>query len=97
MDVEEEKERYIFSVRDDGPGIAPQYHQKIFEMFQTLQPRDRVEGSGMGLTFVKKILSFYDSKITVESELRQGSLFRFDWPKASPLAEKEAENEQRYA
>ena len=38
-----------FEVSDDGPGIDPQYHARIFEMFQTLQPRDQTEGSGMGL------------------------------------------------
>jgi len=38
-----------FSVKDDGPGIAPEYHERIFEMFKTLKPRDEVEGSGMGL------------------------------------------------
>lgn len=83
VDVEESQERYIFSVRDDGPGIEPQYHQRIFEMFQTLRPRDRVEGSGMGLALVKKMLSYYNCRITVESTPGQGALFRFDWPKAA--------------
>lgn len=81
VNVAEHPTCYIFSIQDDGPGIAPQYHQKIFEMFQTLQPRDRTEGSGMGLAFVKKILSFYDSTITLNSERERGAEFCFDWPK----------------
>jgi len=47
---------YKFRIKDDGPGIPQQYHEKIFGMFQTLKPRDEVEGSGMGLALVKKIL-----------------------------------------
>lgn len=82
VNVEENQECYIFSVRDDGRGIEPQYYQRIFEMFQTLKPRDRVEGSGMGLALVKKILSYYNCRITVESVPGQGAQFRFDWPKA---------------
>ncbi len=54
MEVEDGGEFHIFTVSDDGPGIAPQFHEKIFEMFQTLQSRDKREGSGMGLAIVKK-------------------------------------------
>ena len=91
IDVEEKEDQYIVSVRDDGPGISPEYHQKIFEMFQTLKSRDKVEGSGMGLAFVKKVLSFYDSAITVESAPGQGTIFRFSWPKTS------ADTTEKYA
>lgn len=87
VDVRENSARYIFSVRDDGPGIAPEYHQRIFEMFQTLQPRDKTEGSGMGLAFVKKILSFHNCEVTVESQPGQGTEFRFDWPKKTSIAD----------
>jgi PAS domain S-box-containing protein len=68
-------------VADDGPGIAPLFHQRIFEMFQTLRPRDQVEGSGMGLAIVKKTVENLGGTITLESELGQGSRFRFLWPK----------------
>lgn len=81
INAKEENNRFIFSVSDDGPGIDPQYHSKIFDMFQTLQSRDRVEGSGMGLTFIKKILSHYGCKIKVQSNLGEGATFSFDWPK----------------
>jgi signal transduction histidine kinase len=70
---------YVFSVSDDGPGIPPGYHRKIFEMFQTLKPRDTTEGSGMGLAIVKKILALYGGEIGVHSSGR-GCEFRFTWP-----------------
>lgn len=81
LDAEEGPGEYIFTVTDDGPGIAPQFHNRIFEMFQTLQPRDQREGSGMGLAIVKKILMTQGGDITVKSEPGKGSVFRFNWPK----------------
>jgi signal transduction histidine kinase len=84
---EEFDAHYEITVKDDGPGIDPQYHQLIFEMFQTLQPRDVKEGSGMGLAFVKKILSVYGGTIKVESEIGKGTTFRFTWPKPLKGAE----------
>lgn len=82
INVEKQKTHYIFSVRDDGPGIEPQYHQRIFEMFQTIKPRDEREGSGMGLALVKKILTTCGGTIKLESELGKGALFYFTWPKS---------------
>jgi PAS domain S-box-containing protein len=70
-----------FTVRDDGPGIEPQYHERIFEMYQTLRPRDQTEGSGMGLTIVKKLIESYGGTITVTSTPGQGATFRFTWPR----------------
>lgn len=75
------KTEYIFTVRDDGPGIERQYHQKIFEMFQTLQPRDKSKGRGMGLAMVRRIVTTHGGDITIESEPGKGTLFRFTWPK----------------
>jgi signal transduction histidine kinase len=70
-----------FSVRDNGPGIAPQFHDKIFQLFQTLKRRDEVEGSGMGLAVVKKLVEQQNSRITVHSRGDgTGSEFRFGWP-----------------
>jgi signal transduction histidine kinase len=70
-----------FSVRDDGPGIAPQFHDKIFQLFQTLKRRDEVEGSGMGLAVVKKLVEQQNGHITVHSRGDgTGSEFRFGWP-----------------
>lgn len=70
-------------VADDGPGIASEHHARIFEMFQTLQSRDEVEGSGMGLAMVKKIVERHGGAIRVISDpsKRRGSVFVFTWPK----------------
>jgi signal transduction histidine kinase len=70
-----------FRVADDGPGIAANFHERIFELFQTLQPRDRVEGSGMGLAIVKKTVESMGGAIHIESAPGTGSIFRFTWPK----------------
>jgi signal transduction histidine kinase len=70
-----------FSVRDDGPGIRPEYHEKIFKLFQTLKRRDEVEGSGMGLAIVKKLVEQQNGTITVHSQGDgRGTEFRFEWP-----------------
>ena len=81
VDAVENSSEFIFSVRDDGPGIDPQFHQKIFEMFQTLQPREKSKGRGMGLAMVRKIIIANGGIISLESAVGQGALFRFIWPK----------------
>ncbi len=74
--------RYLeFSVCDDGPGIPAEYHGRIFQMFQTLKPRDEVEGSGMGLALVKKIIEDQGGEIWLHSVVDTGSCFTFTWPK----------------
>ena len=71
-----------FIVRDDGPGIDPKYHEQVFEMFHTLKPRDQVEGSGMGLALVKKIVENRGGTVKLESALGQGTTIRFTWPRS---------------
>jgi PAS domain S-box-containing protein len=71
-----------FTITDDGPGIDPQFHARIFQVFQTLKPRDQIEGSGMGLAVVKKLVESRGGSIQVESSVGQGAAFRFTWPKA---------------
>jgi signal transduction histidine kinase len=70
-------------VRDDGPGIAPQHHERIFSVFQTLQPRDRVEGSGLGLALVKRILESRGGSIRVDSDAGKGATFTVWWPQGT--------------
>ncbi|MBF8961883.1 CHASE3 domain-containing protein [Pontibacter sp. FD36] len=72
---------YTFSVSDDGPGIAPEYHERIFVIFQTLQERDAVESTGVGLAIVKKIVERHGGNIWVASSPGQGATFSFTWPK----------------
>jgi len=69
-----------FSVADNGPGIEEKYFEKIFQMFQTLSPRDEFESTGIGLTVVNKIVEMYDGRIWVESKLGEGSTFYFTLP-----------------
>ncbi|MEZ4732795.1 MAG: ATP-binding protein [Caldilineaceae bacterium] len=71
-----------FTIIDNGPGIAAQFHDRIFAMFQTLQPRDKVEGSGMGLAIVKKMVESRGGTVTVSSREGAGAIFRFTWPKS---------------
>jgi PAS domain S-box-containing protein len=72
-----------FAISDNGPGIAPQFHERIFQIFQTLKPRDEVEGSGMGLAIVKKIVENRGGRIWLESTVGEGTTFYFVWPKTS--------------
>jgi PAS domain S-box-containing protein len=73
---------YRFTVADNGPGIAPQYHERVFGIFQTLQSRDRVEGTGIGLSVVKKIVEGQGGRVWVESAEGDGARFHFTWPAA---------------
>ncbi len=72
---------YTFSVRDDGPGIAPEFQERIFGIFQTLEARDKVESTGIGLAIVKKIVEQMGGTVSVHSAEGQGAEFRFTWPK----------------
>lgn len=72
---------YEFLVSDNGPGIAPQYHDKIFQVFQTLEPRDKTESTGIGLSIIKKIIDTEGGEINVDSQLGEGTTFHFIWPK----------------
>ena len=75
--------RVAVEVADDGPGIEPRFHQRIFEMFQTLRPRDQVEGSGMGLSIVRKLVESHGGMLEVVSQPPvRGCCIRFTWPKA---------------
>jgi PAS domain S-box-containing protein len=71
-----------FAVIDNGPGIAPEYHERIFGIFQMLEARDKVEGTGIGLSIVKKLVESRGGRVWVESEEGAGSTFRFLWPQA---------------
>ena len=72
----------VFSVSDDGPGIAPEYHGRVFDLFQTLRPRDDVEGSGMGLSIVRKTVESRGGAVEIYS-VGRGSTFVFTWPLSS--------------
>jgi PAS domain S-box-containing protein len=75
------EDNWEFSIRDNGPGIDPRFHDKIFVIFQTLNPRDTLESTGVGLSIVKKIIEEEGGRIWIDSELGHGVDFRFTWPK----------------
>ena len=79
--AQDDEGRVTFAVADDGPGIAPQYQQRIFDMFQTLRRRDEVEASGIGLALVKKLVEHVGGSVEVASGEGRGATFRFTWPK----------------
>ena len=76
---------YDFSVSDDGPGIAPEHSERVFGIFQTLKPRDELEGSGMGLAIIKKLLDNYQCDISVISDGIRGTSMNFNWPTEEKL------------
>lgn len=72
---------YEFSVKDNGIGIDPEYHEKIFEIFQTLRERNEKESTGIGLAIIKKIIDDQHCTIKVNSAVGKGTEFIFTWPR----------------
>ncbi len=75
-----EKKQCIFSIKDEGIGIEPQYFEKIFRIYARLNPKDEFESTGIGLAICKKIIENHKGTIWVESELGKGSVFYFSLP-----------------
>lgn len=92
----EQRREWHFYVCDNGPGIEERNFDKIFQLFQTLAPRDRVESTGVGLAIVKKIVEMYGGLIRVESERGKGSCFHFTLPKRSGPVNQHTESEDAH-
>lgn len=74
------KDFYEFSVADNGPGIAENYHEKIFKLFQTLSEDEEIDSTGVGLSIVKKIITVLNGTITLESKINEGAIFYIKIP-----------------
>jgi len=70
-----------FTISDNGPGIAEEYHTKVFKVFQTIEARDKKESTGIGLSIVQKIIEEKGGTIKIESEENKGASFIFTLPK----------------
>lgn len=73
------EDHYEFSVKDNGIGIEPEFHKKIFEIFQTLREKGENESTGIGLAIVKRIIDDQNGRIWINSQLGAGSEVVFTW------------------
>ncbi|MBR9970968.1 PAS domain-containing sensor histidine kinase [Magnetospirillum sulfuroxidans] len=81
----EDGDFWVLSVRDNGIGIAPKDHPRLFAIFQRLVPQEQYEGTGIGLASVRKIAEHHRGRVWVESELGQGATFHVALPKAAAI------------
>ena len=79
VEIESTDSEVIFTIRDDGPGIPEEYQEKVFQPFQTLKPRDEMEGSGMGLALVKKTMETHHGRVELFSDGKRGTSFSVVW------------------
>ena len=74
------KKKYVFFVKDNGSGIDEKYHEKVFDMFQSLDENNNIENLGVGLSLIKKIVEIYGGTIRLESKLGEGTTIFFTLP-----------------
>ncbi|OUS27288.1 hypothetical protein A9Q99_14830 [Gammaproteobacteria bacterium 45_16_T64] len=79
--IDDLKDEILIAVEDNGPGIEEKFHQKIFGMFERLTSKDKIEGSGMGLAMVKKLVESFGGKIRIQSSKGQNTVFFITWIK----------------
>jgi PAS domain S-box-containing protein len=81
LNAQENEKEWAFSIKDNGIGIAPQFYEKIFVMFQRLHNKDEYAGTGIGLSIAKRHVDFLGGRIWVSSISGEGSVFYFTIPK----------------
>lgn len=81
IEAEEMPNHWKFSIKDNGIGIEPEYHERIFNIFQRLHNKDEYSGTGIGLAIVKKIVDAMGGEIRIKANERKGSIFIFTIPK----------------
>jgi len=81
--VNDKAKHWEIVIQDNGIGIDPTYHEKLFQVFYRLNTRSEYDGTGIGLAVCKRILSLHDATITIDSTLNEGSSFVISWPKNS--------------
>lgn len=80
VEIHTENDRLHFTVSDNGPGIDPRFHEKVFEIFRSLSSTNTPENTGIGLSIVKRAIERNGGEISIKSELGSGASFLFDWP-----------------
>ncbi len=80
IEYERTPNEHLLHISDDGPGIPDNLQDKALEMFATLRPRDQVEGSGMGLAMVKKIVEHHGGRLEIEKGRTTGTCIIIHWP-----------------
>ncbi len=85
VSAERRESGWCFAVSDDGPGIEPRFHERIWRMFQTLGGAER-DRAGIGLSLVRKIVEGRGGRVELESRPGHGAIFRFTWPEATQRA-----------
>ena len=89
INCSEDGDFWKFSIADNGPGIDEKHFERIFRMFQTITQNENIQGTGVGLTVVKKIVELYGGRVWIESEVGKGSTFFFTFPKQNTAVKNE--------